>query len=315
MDLSFIIITNGKKPLELSYQIKSIQDQNIQNYEIIIVGNINNIDHTDNKNIHLINDEYNANRGSLGGLRNKACSMAKYENLVISDDDMLFTTNWYDQLSKNLNFEILTTCIRNPDGTRFWDNACYQSPIRGHINLNYNEVDDYLYMSGGQSWLIKKNLWEKVKWDEELLIYKMNNLDAYSKGFHNEDTDFAFRCRENKIRIKHDPNTVVFHNDQSYTGIGRMVRRRSIKKNQLWCKDFDFPEKFSVDFSINLINNGLHAEGADLLRFFAFNKNSSFSKNVFLQLESQLGGNLENSEFYIEHHPDYNNLIKSFENG
>lgn len=310
MDLSFIIITNGKKKIELLNQIQSIQNLNIPKYEIIICGDISYFNYLKNNNLTLLEDSYNASRGSLGGLRNRACAKAKYENLVISDDDMLFSESWYNNLLDSTPFEILTTCIRNPDGTRFWDNACYQSPTRGHINLNYDEHDDHLYMSGGQSWLIKRELWESVKWDEDLLIYKMNNLTDYSKGLHNEDTDFALRCRSQNIKIQHNPNIVVFHNDKTYTGIGRMVRRRSFYKDHLWVKDVNFPEKVCLELSVNLINYGIHAEGIDLLRFL-YNQKQSFSAKAILEnFEVQLGGALENSKFYFDYHPDYTDLLK-----
>lgn len=310
MDLSFVIITNGVKSEELLLQVKSIVSQNIPTYEIIIVGKTN---HKFNlPQIKFIEDTYNADRGSLGGLRNKACSLAKYDNLVISDDDMLFPKNWYSNLLKSPNFEILTTCIRNPDGTRFWDNACYMSPKYGHINLNYNQEDDYKYMSGGQSWLIKKSIWEKVKWDEELLIYKMNNLQDYSKGLHNEDTDFAVRCRSNGYKIKHDHNVIVYHNDKTYTGIGRMVRRRTIQKDYLWWKNFDFPDQIGISFANILLQYGLQAEAADLLRKLIEDGNFNASQ-LFTNLETQLGGKLDNS-YFLFYNKEYLDLLNSLQN-
>lgn len=312
MDISFIIITNGNKPQELLAQIQSIEALEIPKYEIIICGDIKNIDITKFTFVKYIENKKDAERGSLGGLRNRACETAAYSNLVISDDDMLFTNDWYVKTCQSEDYEIMTTCIRNPDGTRFWDNACYQSPTHGHTNLNYNEKDDYLYMSGGQSWLIKKSLWEKIKWNEDLLIYKMSNLQDYSKGLHNEDTDFSLRCREQNLKIKHNPNIVVFHNDKTYTGIGKMVRRRSFYPDHKWVESFKFPEKICLEFCSNLIKYGLHAEAADLLRYFFTTNGSFMSKNLLDSLEKSLGGPLENSDFYFEFHPDYNDLVHKF---
>ena len=115
---------------------------------------------------------------------------------------MLFSLDWYLNIQKNKEFDILTPKIKLPDGTRFWDNACYMSPEKGHIILNHNETDDYLYMSGGQSWIMKKYVFDKVKWDEDILIYNMKNLDQYTKGMHNEDTDYSLKCRKNGFKIK-----------------------------------------------------------------------------------------------------------------
>lgn len=311
MDISFIIITNGNKPQELLAQILSIEALQVPNYEIIVCGDIKNIDITKFISVKYVENKKDAERGSLGGLRNRACEIALYSNLVISDDDMLFSKDWYVNTCQSEDYEIMTTCIRNPDGTRFWDNACYQSPIHGHINLNYDEKDEYLYMSGGQSWLIKKELWEKVKWDENLLIYKMNNLKDYSKGLHNEDTDFALRCRNKNLHIKHNPKIVVFHNDKTYTGIGRMVRRRSFYENHRWVLNFKFPEKICLEFCNQLVQYGIQAEAVDLLRYMALNQNSFLCKNMLDSLESQLGGKLQNSDFYFDYHPDYNIILES----
>lgn len=311
MNISFIIITNGLKPQELDLQIKSIEYQRIPNYEIVLVGKID--PKFKNKNtIKVIQDHFNAERGSLGGMRNKGVENSIYENLVISDDDMLFSKNWYKNLIQNKNFDILTTCIKSPDGTRFWDNACYMSPQRGHIILNPDETDDHLYMSGGQSWIIKKEICNKVKWNEELLIYKMKNLDDYNKGLHNEDTDFALRCRENNYKITYDHNTLVYHNDKSYTSIGRVVRRRLNKKSFDWCLSFDFPEKITLEFALNLVNYGFHAEGADLLRKLILTEQSFLAENTLNQIEEKLGGKLIDSNFSFNNE-EYKDLINTYQ--
>jgi hypothetical protein len=314
MKLSFIIITNGNKTRELQLQINSILSLKIPEYEILICGKIPQINTYDNPNIVLLENEEDALRGSLGGLRNRACSRAKFENLVISDDDMLFSEDWYQNLLNAPNFEILTTCIRNPDGTRFWDNACYLSPVHGHINLNYNEDDDYKYMSGGQSWLIKKFVWEEARWDEELLIYKMSNLEDYKKGLHNEDTDFSLRCRKNNRKITHFRDVVVYHNDPSYTGVGKMVRRRSFQKDCRWWLEFNFPSQVAINFVNLLLSFGLQAEACDLLRKLALFNDDAHAKQLLINIENELGGKLENSHFSF-YNENYHELVKSLENG
>jgi hypothetical protein len=311
VNISFIIITNSKKKEELLLQIKSIEHQNIQNYEILIVGDIDLNQKYSNSNIILIEDKYNADRGSLGGMRNKACEQAKYENLVISDDDMLFTKDWYKNLLKiNQDFDIITPCVKVPDGTRFWDNACYMSPSKGHVILNEDETDDHLYMSGGQSWIIKKSAWSKVKWDEEFLIYKMKSLDDYNKGIHNEDTDFALRCRQNNLKIRHEPSVLVYHNDKSYTAVGRVIRRRYNNKDQTWCEKLDLPEEILIQFAISLAGYNFEAEAADILRRLKLN-NSFSADQVFTQIEQRYGGPLNNSNFSFKNE-EYLQLIETY---
>jgi len=308
MDISFIIITNGKNNQKLINQIKSIQKQKIKNYEIIISGS------TDLKfeqeNIIYIKNEEKANSGSLGGLRNEACNIAKYENLVISDDDMLFSLDWYLNVQKNKEFDILTPKIKLPDGTRFWDNACYMSPEKGHIILNHNETDDYLYMSGGQSWIMKKYVFDKVKWDEDILIYNMKNLDQYTKGMHNEDTDYSLKCRKNGFKIKYVPQVLVYHDDATYTSIGRVVRRRTANNDQRWCFNFNFNQDILYKFGVELFQYGYQAEGFDLMRKLEIQENNFLAKQFMENIEANFGGKLKDSIFTFDN-IEYNNILKS----
>jgi glycosyltransferase involved in cell wall biosynthesis len=316
MELSFIIITNGNKPDKLYRQIETICQQNIPSYEIIVCGNLDKLQldkeilsKYPNLPLNLVPDNKNADKGSLGALRNSACEKAAYDNLVISDDDMLFTTTWYQNLIENgSEFEILTTCIKNPDGTRFWDNACYLSPTKGHINLNYDEEDDYLYMSGGQSWLIKKKAWEKIKWDEKILIYSMKSLQDYSKGLHNEDTDFALRCREANFKITHNQNILVYHNDLSYTAAGRVIRKRSFMPNYKWITEITLPEIFLINFATQMLQSNI-IEGLDILRKLA-DEGSMNAVHLINNYENSLGGRLDNSKFSFVN-PEYENLANS----
>lgn len=312
MEVSFIIITNNNKKEELALQIQSIRSLNIPKYEIILSGIIDQI-YKNSKDIKFVDDTINAQRGSLGGMRNNACKIATYDNLVISDDDMLFTSEWYENFIKiNQNFDIVTPRVKLPDGTRFWDHACYMSPEKGHLMLNPDENDDHLYMSGGQSWVIKKNIWEKIKWDEEFLIYKMKSLDDYHRGIHNEDTDFALRCRKAGCKIKHEPSLRVYHNDASYTAIGRLVRRRLDDRQSDWFNNINFPEQISVQFAVILINFGFEVEAVDILRKL-IKQNSFLARQVLTQLEDKNGGPLVDSNF-LEVNEEYITLIRKLKN-
>lgn len=297
MDISFVIISDGKKSGKLAQQIFSIYKQSIPNYEIVIAGNVPAT--YANGKVKVIPDVYNAERGSLGGLRNTACLNTKYENLVISDDDMFFPTDWYKNLVQTDNFDILTTRIKNPDGTRFWDHACFMSPVRGHIILNPDEDDDHLYMSGGQSWLMKKYVWDKIQWDAELLFYNMKGLSDYDKGIHNEDTNFSLRCREAGFKISYDHRVKVFHNDATYTSIGRLVRRRSLYDSQKWVQNFLFPEERAVEFAVRLAQTGIEAEAADILRKLK-SQGSYLAMKTLMDFENHYGGPLQDSEFLID---------------
>ena len=286
--ISFIIITNGKKVDKTLLQIKSIRDLAIKNYEIILCGVCDQFIGDD---IKKYDTRSMADSGSLGGMRNLAVLNSQYQNIVVSDDDMLFPTDWYQNICSYLqDFDILTTRVVCPDGTRFWDHCCYMSPTHGHIVLNPDEKDDYLYMSGGQSWIMKKYVWQKVKWDEELLIYNCNGLKDYRDGKHNEDTDFSMRCREAGFQISHDLNTTVIHNDRTYTAIGRIVRRRVAGNGPEWCKNISVDSKTAFNIAQSLFSGGYQAECMDILRKYK-------AIEVIESLELNFGGSLYGSEF------------------
>ena len=274
MNISFVIITGGTKTSHLTRLVKSIFLQKIPNHEILIVGNTEPLGkHLDTRKVVFdlatkIPAIEAAKKGELGVMRNLGCEKAQFENIVILDDDLLLTKTWYKNLLKfNKEYDILTCQIRVPDGGRYWDHACYQSPKNGHVTLEADEDDDYLYMSGGCSWLMKKHVFEKIKYDSSE-IYNMSNLKDYAEGKHNEDTWFAKRCRDSGFRIMHNHDSVAFHDDPTYTNLGRFARRRQNERTQEWVKsmDLDFPPEVIVQFAAALYNSGFPAEAADVLR-------------------------------------------------
>lgn len=298
MNISFIIITNGRKPEKILSQIESIHNQKIKNYEIIVCGNKQTIN-LPKKNLIYVEKKDAAEKGDLGSMRNAACAQASLNNLVISDDDIYFSNSWYFNLCQTkYSFDILTPRVFLPDGTRFWDKCCYQSPKYGHVMLEDDEEDDYLYMSGGTGWVMKSYVYDTIKWKESLQLYSMNNLKDYAKGKHNEDTDFAQQCRHAGFKIFHNSKVSVLHDDPSYTAVGRLVRRR-MHQSHNWCKELDFPPKIILEFSKMLWNYGIEAEAVDLLRY-SIKKGDISSKILLDEMENSRGKRLRESEFNPE---------------
>ncbi|MAH51384.1 hypothetical protein CMI37_36545 [Candidatus Pacearchaeota archaeon] len=315
MNVSFVIITGGKKADHVKRLLSSIGLQRIKNYESIIVGNVKDLQggRFSSKNVIRIQETDAASKGELGVMRNTGCKKAQYENIVILDDDLLLTKNWYKNLLKfDQEYDVLTCQIRVPDGGRFWDHACYQSPKNGHVILEADQEDDHLYMSGGCSWLMKKYVSEKIQYDSSE-IYSMSNLKDYSEGKHNEDTYFAKRCRDSGFKIKHNHNSVAFHDDPIYTNLGRFARRRENARTHEWVKkmDLDFPPEVIVQFAAALYNSGLAAESADVLRMGLVRhfKNRTLEES-WKKLSDAHGGALSDTRWFMEGDPLYNETIK-----
>jgi glycosyltransferase involved in cell wall biosynthesis len=316
MNISFIIVTNGAKPKELELQLKSIRAQKIPTYEIVVVG-----DWKEGDGYSYIPAKELTDKKLLGALRNRACDQAKHENLVISDDDMLFTLNWYKTLLNNPDFEILTGRVNLPDGGRYWDHVCYQSPTNGHSILEGDQTDSHLYMSGGQSWIMKKSVFQRVRWGEQFDMaggsQSMSSLQDYAEGKHNEDTDFAEQCRKENIPISHNHNLTVWHNDDSYTTIGKFCRRRQNNRKANWMLNWDlnFPPHALAHLGSALFSSGLQAEAFDLVRHaLTLNFQNPELKAWLKQTETLNGGSLTDVEFHSGGAPSYNELVNFLDN-
>ena len=316
MKLSFVTVTNGAKARELDLHLKSILTQQIPNFEIIIVGDIP-AQLPDHPSIVTISAKNLTDKKLLGALRNIGCSKATYENFIISDDDMVLSPNWYETLIKTPDFQILTSRVNLPDGGRYWDHTCYQSPTKGHLILEEHETDSHLYMSGGQSWIMKKAVFEKVKWGEEFNMaggsHSMSNLKDYIEGKHNEDTDFAEKCRKESFSINHNHNLIAWHNDDSYTTVGKICRRRQNNRQSDWVNslDINFPPPILAQMGTVLFNSGFEAEGFDLVRYgLSANFQNPELKTWIEQAETLNAGKLSDTDYHPGGSPNYHKLIQ-----
>src|SRR5262245_8813945 len=88
---SFCIITNGKKPEKLRTEIESIRALNIPNYEILLGGEPP-AGFGDLKVVPAVDA---ARNGRLGEMRNRLIEAARYDHLVIADDDLIFHPDFY----------------------------------------------------------------------------------------------------------------------------------------------------------------------------------------------------------------------------
>jgi len=97
MDISFVIISNGKKVDKTTIVLKSIVYQNIPRYEILLCGiyDLSKIPLRCEANLKYIKNKEAADDGLLGEMRNDGCKAAKHDNIVILDDDMVLSTGWY----------------------------------------------------------------------------------------------------------------------------------------------------------------------------------------------------------------------------
>lgn len=193
---SFCIITDNKEPQKLDREIESIHALNIPVYEINIV-----VDDT-------------PPFGRTGTLRNKVCRLAKYDHLIVADDDLIFHNDFYKGLiTFGEDYDVAACKILNPDGSRFYDWKIY---VNGkNYLIGYDQVHPDISLTSG-IYIMKQWVFTKIQWDDGL---------GYYEG---EDVDFSDRLKKAGIRIAINPFCTVTH-DAPYKQAGRSVLRMDFR--------------------------------------------------------------------------------------
>ncbi len=207
---SFCLITDGRRPQQLAEEIATIRALQLPAYEIIVSGHVPfAID-----DVRVIDSAEHALAGQLGAMRNRACAAARYDHLIVADDDMRFHPDFANGLrhlvTHAADIDVLCVRLLNPDGTRYWDWATSGGP-RGHTLLDYDDTDSFVYVTGGLA-VMKAIVHAAVQWDGE-------------RGFYaGEDLDWSARVRDAGFRIGVCADATVTHDDARYTQQGHTIR-------------------------------------------------------------------------------------------
>ncbi|GEM_PF-382687 len=297
--ISFCLITNGARPGHLRMAIESIRSQRVPDCEIIVVGK-----HHDEPGILYVPAEEAALAGKLGVLRNLAVDRARHELVVIMDDDILLSKSWYREfLAFEAGCDVMTSCILLPDGTRYWDYAT-SGGERGHRLLRHDEgPDDHVYMSGGCAWVISAAAARRVRWQEDLGFYQ------------GEDVRFAQACRQQGLRVCHNPRATAWHDAPAYTRVGRSIFRRHNGMSHLWvlcAPEVLDPEELLALAAINSAE-GRTPERADCLRvgMELYPADPRFLER-WAELQNANGGDAGGDQWHFGGHPDYRSLAATF---
>ncbi|MEN9406979.1 MAG: hypothetical protein RLZZ455_195 [Candidatus Parcubacteria bacterium] len=194
---TFGIITNGERDDWMDEIIASIRALNIPEYEIIVCGKYKE---RNEKNFRYIAFNERAERGWITKKKNLICNVARYENLCILHDRLVFEKDWFKGMRKFGNAFELLGCVQRDfeTGIRAGDWLTHGGKIHERYKisrLEYTDWDFALYLSG-QLTIIKKSIWEKVLWDE-------------TKYWGEEDVDFSFRARDMGYLIRFNPFSSV----------------------------------------------------------------------------------------------------------
>lgn len=221
---TFGIITNGKRVDWVEQIIKSIRQQKIPHYEIIICGTYKD---KGEKDIIYIPFNLKDDKGWITKKKNLIVKSAKYENICMLHDRMILGEGWYKGMQKWGNcFENLG-CIQVFDGQRVndWITSHYFIKSKNGEKFSFESYVDYrdwypnIWFMGQlnifkKSNIVKNNLW----WDEKLFYGEREDYDfslrLYKKGFIPRFSNLAevetlTDKYLNPTFIKYDPNSFM----------------------------------------------------------------------------------------------------------
>lgn len=186
---TFGIITGGKKDGDVDRIIDSILAQKIPHCEIIVCGTYAN---SGKRPIVYIpfgrKDEF----GWITKKKNLIAAKAKYENMCIIHDRILFAEGWYDGMKKYGNYFDVLSCIQTLKGTddRTGDwvtaGARYDPALSEYESFNgtmeYRDWDENIFIVGSL-YILKKRVWALAPWNEHLLWNESEDIDVSSRYF------------------------------------------------------------------------------------------------------------------------------------
>ena len=206
---SFCIITDGRRPRKLQREVRSIRRLGFAQYEILVAG----VPPAGLEGVTRIPMPGAATAGRLGEMRMALASAARFDRLVVCDDDVIFRRDFCRGLARHGgDFDVLAVRVLNPDGSRYWD-RCTKGGARGHRLLDYEEAaDDHVYVSGAIT-VLRREVALDVGWDAGLGFYEA------------EDVDFSRRLVAAGYRISFCREASVLHDDVRYRQLGVVVER------------------------------------------------------------------------------------------
>lgn len=179
--------------------IDSIESLNIpkDNYEIIFIGDKK----CQNNRVTFIDFNENIVSGWITKKKNFLVDHAKFENIVLMHDYIVFDSTWYSEFEKFGNdFEVCMNSVIEPNGKRSADWLVLHEDFRilGHellLPYEWTHCTKIQYING-------------IYWVAKTQFMQNNPLNEFLAWAQGEDVEWSRRVRE-KIDFKINNNSVV----------------------------------------------------------------------------------------------------------
>ncbi len=139
-------------------------------------------------------------------IRNRLAEIAKYENLIFLDCDSElshadFVLNYYSQSAQNIVCGGTLYAQKAPSDKKYFH--WYYGKMREALSLEQRKENPNRSFKTN-NFMIKKSIFEKIKFDENL------------KKYGHEDTLFGYELKKNGIEITHIQNPVIHAGLEDY---------------------------------------------------------------------------------------------------
>ncbi len=193
--ISFCVITGGHRPDMMEALIQSIEAQQIPAYEILVCGKYRN-----DPRVNYMETINLAETAAVCKMRNLNAARARYDTIIILDDDVTFSPDWWEHMRRHDSFDLAGCRGLDPLGNRWWDYQKIErgNPLASPQLLEYGEEDPGSYISG-YFMMMRWDVWHAVQFDEA------------RRNYQHDDIDFCHRAKDAGFTLKVFSDAVVTH--------------------------------------------------------------------------------------------------------
>jgi hypothetical protein len=179
MDITFGVLTRDNQH-QIEMIVDSIISQNIEVFEIIIIGDV--IDIWKSNTICVINDVDANVSNHITKKKNTIIEKASFSTVVIMKDYVALSDGWYDGMRSFGHFDILMNKIEDCHGRRYLD-WIWENPTQGAgRNIPYHIKNHSHMFAPGVFLIAKLYVLKKYKFNEKLIGLCKSSDVCWSKA-------------------------------------------------------------------------------------------------------------------------------------